>query len=545
MTWFSLPITQAGNKAAFADAASAAAWLAQQPQANAAAMQSGLLGQIQALNAYSMAPRERFKILEELRKAIFTADGECRRRYENRPVPLWSSEQVALDTARHLWRACALAYLHCLRGCLDGDPGVAEQKAKIAHRALVCLRMEQLTCYFGLLDLDPDFWRNLHSILASAEQLEVAHVPVSDRALGETSESTINGQYAMILLLHLARPFELSRTQFAAVIRWLARWREQAEILAAPEHNPKASSIALDLSLDAPSFEAAGAPAIARWLSTSGVLRKIRKRLELLAAGESPESLKLGSGISSEASVALLKTLADNLKNPLPMTAGALPEAPVAKVAIGMEAIHRQLGGKSLKTPEEPSSMNRHAQDQIAIFGHLPREMEDKNAVKPENWVLLPAVDVALGHDSAALVGQGAAQLRLCRPAGKGLARLNNKCLLAVQLPDQSRFTLVLLSSLCTHSDGSVHATVKVFPGVPKVLVAEVRERPLGKVSRQPALLLPAIDKLAATLSIFLPAGTSTRAMSVTLLHDQPQILRLGTCLERGSDYERWVYETA
>lgn len=539
MTWFSLPLTQAGNKAAFADAASAAAWLAQQPQANAAAMQSVLLVQIQALNAYSMAPRERFKILEELRKTIFTVDGECRRRYENRPVPLWSSEQVALDTSRRLWRACAIAYLHCLRGCLDGDAGVDELKAKIAHRALVCLRMEQLTCYFGLLDVDPDFWRNLHSILASAEQLEVAHVPVSDRALGETSESTINGQYAMTLLLHLARPFELSRTQFAAAIRWLARWREQAEILAAPEHNPKASCVALDLSLNAPSFEAAGAPGIARWLSTSGVLRKIRKRLELLAAGESPESLKLGSGISSEASVALLKTLADNLKHPLPQATSALPEAPVVKVAIGMEAIHRQFGGKSLKTQEEPSSMNRHAQDQIAIFGHLPRETEDKNAVKPENWVLLPAAD------SAALAGQSAAQLRLCRPAGKGQARLNNKCLLAVQLPDQSRFTLLLLSSLCTHSDGSVHATARVFPGTPSALVAEVRERPMGKVARQPAFFLPAIDKLAATPSIFLPAGTSTRALSVTLLQDRPQILRLGTCLERGSDYERWAYETA
>lgn len=539
MTWFSLPITQTGNKAAFADAASAAAWLAQQPQANAAAMQSGLLGQIQALNAYGLAPRERFKILEELRKAIFTVDGECRRRYENRPVPLWSSEQVALDTARRLWRACAIAYLHCLRGCLDGDPGVAELKARIAHRALVCLRMEQLTCYFGRLDVDPDFWRNLHSILASAEQLEVAHIPVSDRALGETSESTINGQYAMTLLLHLARPFELSRTQFAAAIRWLARWREQAEILAAPERNPKASCVALDLSLNAPTFEAAGASGIARWLSTGGVLRKIRKRLERLAAGESPESLKLGSGISSEASVALLKTLADNLRQPLPMATGALPEAPVVKVAIGMEAIHRQFGGKSLKTHEEPRSMNRHAQDQIAIFGHLPRETEDKNAVKPENWVLLPVAD------SAALAGQNAAQLRLCRPAGEGQARLNNKCLLAVQLPDQSRFTLVLLSSLCTHSDGSVHATARVFPGTPSTLVAEVRERPVGKIARQPALFLPGIDKLAATPSIFLPAGTSTRALSVTLLQDRPQTLRLGTCLERGSDYERWAYETA
>jgi hypothetical protein len=529
MTWFSLPITQAGNKAAFSNSAEASAWLAQQPQANVAAMQTGLFAQIQTLNTCSMAPHERFKILEVLRKTIFTVDSECHRRYENRPVPLWSSEQTALDTAHRLWRAYALAYLHCLRACLDGDPGVAELKAKIAHRALACLRMEQMTCYLGMLDVDPEFWRNLHSILASAEQLGIAQLPVSDRLLGETAESTISGQYAMVLLLHLARPFELSRTQFAAMTRWFARWREQTEILSAPSNNPKSTGIALDLSQSLPTFEASGNAGIVRWLSISGVLRKMRKRLELLEAGETPESLKLGSGISSEASMALLKILAENLKHPLPISASPLSNMPVAKVSMGLEAIHRQLGGKSLKGPEEPTSMNRHAQDQIAIFGHVSHETENKNANPAEDWLI---------------VEQSSSELRLNRPAGKGKARLNNKCLLAVQLPDQSHVRLALISSLCTHSDGSMHATAKIFSGDPAAFVAEVRERPMGKISRQPAFILPADAKPNTASSIFLPAGTFTRALSINLLQDRPRPLRLGACLERGSDYERWEFET-
>jgi hypothetical protein len=528
MTWFSLPITQAEKKAAFADSASATSWLAEQPQANVAGMQAELTRQLQALNTYRMAPRERFKTLEALRKTLFTVDSECRRRFENRPVPLWSTEQVALDTSRRLWRACLIGYLHCLRGCLDDDPGVAELKAKIAHRAIVCLRMEQMTCYLGVLDVEPEFWRYLHSVLASAEQLAVAQLPVADRLLGETSESTITGQYAMALLLHLARPFELSRTQFSAAVRWFARWREQAEILAAPEDYPRSHSIAIDLSLDSPTFGAGGTPGFARWLSTSGVLRKMRKRLELLEAGESPESLKLGSGISSESSMALLKTLTENLKHPLPIIGDLPPGAAEAKVAVGLEAIHRQLGGKSLKGPEEPTSMNRHAQDQIAIFGHVSHEVEDKNAVKPEDWLFIE---------------QDSSELRLSRPAGKGKARLNNKCLLAIQLPGHSRFSLALLSSLCTHTDGSVHATAKLFPNDPTPLVAEVRERPMGRITRQPAFLLAASDTLATPASLFLPSGVSTRALSITLLQDRPQLLRLANCIERGSDYERWVYE--
>lgn len=528
MTWFSLPITQAGNKAAFSNSAGATAWLAQQPQANAAAMQTALLEQIQLLNAYGVEPRERFKIIEALRKTIFTVDEECHRRYENRPVPLWSSEQAALDTAYRLWRACAVAYLHCLRACLNGDPGVAELKAKIAHRALVCLRMEQLACYRGVLELDPEFWRNLHAILASAEQLGVASLPVADRLLGETSESTLNGQYAMTLLLHLARPFELSRTQFAAVVRWFARWREQVEILSASGDNPKSSCVALDLSSSTPGFDAGGSAGIARWLSISGVLRKMRKRLELLEAGESPESLKLGSGISSEASAALLKTLTENLKHPLPALISPLSGSPVVKVAMGLECIHRHLGGKSLKGPEEPTSMNRKAQEQIAIFGHVSHEAENKNASSAEDWLM---------------IRHNAQEFRLSRPAGTGKARFSNRSLLAVQPPDRSRYLLLLISSLCTHSDGSVYITAKLFPGEPAAFVAEVRERPMGKISRQPAFLLLSTGQPDAAASVFLPAGTSARALSINLLQDRPRPLRLVTCLERGSDYERWTCE--
>jgi hypothetical protein len=172
--------------------------------------------------------------------------------------------------------------------------------------------------------------------------------------------------------------------------------------------------------------------------------------------------------------------------------------------------------------------MNRHAQDQIAIFGHVSHATENKNASQAEDWLI---------------VEQNSLELRLSRPAGQSKARLNNKCLLAVQLPGHSDVMLTWISSLCTHSDGSLHATARIFPGAPSAFVAEIRERPMGKISRQPAFLFPADAKGENAASIFLPAGTSARALSISLLQDRPRTLRLGTCLERGSDYERWNYE--
>jgi hypothetical protein len=54
---------------------------------------------------------------------------------------------------------------------------------------------------------------------------------------------------------------------------------------------------------------------------------------------------------------------------------------------------------------------------------------------------------------------------------------------------------------------------------------------------------LPSTGQPDALASVFLPAGTSARALSINLLQDRPRSLRLVTCLERGSDYERWACE--
>jgi hypothetical protein len=64
-------------------------------------------------------------------------------------------------------------------------------------------------------------------------------------------------------------------------------------------------------------------------------------------------------------------------------------------------------------------------------------------------------------------------------------------------------------------------------------------------MTRQPAFLLPANATLNTPQSVFIPAGVSARALSINLLQDRPITLRLGTCLEHGSDYERWIYEAS
>jgi len=387
--------------------------------------------------------------------------------------------------------------------------------------------MEQMNCYLGGAEIAVGFWHNLHAVLASAEQLGVAREPVEDRLLGETSESTLSGQYCMVLLLHLARPFTLSRAQFAAVNRWLARWREQAAVLSGPEESPKSRCIALDLAQDRPLHDNLGAARVGRWLSVKGVLRKIRERVELLAAGESPESLKLGSGLSSEACVELLNALSEYLKHPNKTTADIPGAASSIDVVAGLETIYRFLGGTRLKESVAASSSfsTRLSHEQIALFGHVARDTWENSEKLAEKWQLMRLKP---------------GELQLVRPAGSGNVRLVLRSLLAIQLSQSVNCSLASVSSLHIRCDGSLCITASLFPGAPEPLLAELREKPAGKISRHPAFLL---SQENGDRSVFLPVGLQARALSIRFFEGREQTplgLRLLSFIERGGDNERW-----
>ena len=533
MTWFSLPITQADSKAAFNDSVSAATWLALQPQANAPAMLGELLKQIHAFNAAQMPPHERFRTLEMLRQAIFSASTECQRRFEKKPLPLSRSEQLTLDTVRQLWSACTIAYLHCLRACLERDPTILRHGARVAHRALACLRMEQTNCYLGGAALSATFWPDVHAVLASAEQLGVAREPVADMLLGGPVDSTLSGQYAMALLLHLAQPFRLSRAQFVAVSRWFSRWRELAAIEKPVDAQMKPFCLRLDLAGAGPVHDSAGVPGLERWLTLTDILGKMRQRLGLLAAGQAPQNLKLGSGLSSDACTALLGELGERLRSPPPAPPSGFGEVMLTLVATGLENIHPLLGGKGLKDTVEP--MSSLSADQIAIFGHVLRAGADE-VVHPERQA-----------ETWQLLGRNAAgELMLLRPLGCGEVRLNLHDLLAIRQPPRvgapARFVVAAISSLYSRDDLSVCITATLFAGKPIPFVAEIKEKGDGKISRHPVLVLAGKDSIGSH-SIVLPATLPARAASLRLYRDDssPRLnLRLAELIERRGDHERW-----
>lgn len=527
MTWFPLPATQAANQSAFRDADSASRWLAAQPQANPPAMLAGFQTQIDAFNRYKLPPRERFKTMEVLRKAVFAVSQDCRRRFEGKPLPLAAAEQTALDAVCRLWRSYAQAYQHCLQACLDGDASLSAHAARVAHRVLFCLRMEQLVCYAAGVEPGAGLWKNLHAVFLAAERLGCVGASVEDRLPGETSESTVNGQYAMALMLHVARPYMLTGVQLAAVVRWLARWREQARVDEKPDLDSKARSILLDLSEDMPVSAGGGEAYLARWLSLGGVLRKIRGRIASLAAGESPESLKLGSGLSAETCSMLLEMLANHFQHPRPALPAGSDAATQLTVGTGLASIYHLLGGEGLEDALHPASAtdNHLSKEQLAIFGHVVRPRQPAPEATVENWRL------AFREQN---------ELVLLRAPDGGKSRLVLRSLLAIRQLDS--YLLAVVTGVQQLGDGSLYATVSLLSGTVAPRVAEIRDKTTARVSRHPAFQLAAgKDELQDML--LLPAGVMARASAVRFLDGGGSLLpglRLTDCLERGGEVEFW-----
>lgn len=523
MTWFSLPPQRKDNPPAFVDLDGCNAWLATQPQANAPQMQEVLAAQLESLNGWAIAPRERYKLLSTLRKQIFAIETESAKRYESRPIPLSAIEQKVFDNTCRLWRQLAVGYLHCLRACLDQDTALAEHRAKIAHRALTSLRLEQLARYRTGFAIPGVWWRTLHATLAAADQLGVTGTMIGDPLFAETRESTPGGQYAMALLLHLARPQELSRNQLTSVVRWLARWRELARLYPSAEAAGDSRTVVIELTGDQPIHVGRGAPGNGRWLAIDSVLGKLKSRLKDLRDGKTPEELHLGSALPAEACVGLLQYLHGALQAPAappPSPADALADVGLATT---VDNIYQLFGGRPLSVRSEPTAQsNRAVHEQIAIFGHVRGESETPAEAGLEPWQLLVEQDGGL---------------ILRRAADAGGERLGNRCLVAVRTPDGNT-RLAIFRSLAAQEDGSLLAWAKVLPGSAEAMTANGRERVTNRHIPLPAIFLPAPGLTGGTASLFVPAGVTAKLIRLDVA-DLPTTLKVGAALDRGSNYER------
>ncbi len=509
-------MTQAGLSAEaapeFADPASCKSWLDNVPLANVAAAQAELAAQIGEFNRLPTTPANRLAVMERLREAVNFVQVEQARRFSNRALPMLDAEAATFDATSALWQAMQAGYRRCLKS--DGRAGDEHTDALVCQRMLAYMGLKMFHHHRAYREVPAADWRALHQTYARAEQLGVAEEPVKDFLNRDVHDTSPRIAYARAVLMGTCNPNELAQRQLTFVAYLLERWAAKLEVARVPpDEGEGMAPLMVDLASDrAPVREALAGPEL-RYLDARKLAKSLRNRVALLRKGESPARLGLGEDCVQPSCEQLMVFLYRQWCQAKPPRGAERRKVSAGADACNeFKAVHYCISGSRFRQP-----------------GGDPAYGEPEGFAL-EHW--------RIDDESA----QG---LRLARPAGTGERRYAHGQLLAVRPDDARAFRLGQVRWLAASAEGELQAGVQLLPGLPAGVAARATGLNARNEKYVPALALGAVPALGAPASLVLPSGWFKPRRVVELFADAPQSVRFSELLERGSDFERIVYEKA
>lgn len=501
----SLPEAGKNISPAFHDANSARAWLATQPQAQPANMLAALSRQIEAIDATAQLPSSALEQLNLMRTAAIPALETLESRFHRKALPMAPEAQQSFELTQQFWTRLGIAYL---RRLADLPP---ENQLLALNRAASAFRMAEY-CHFQAARECPELLdRLLLEILAQASEHSLLQQALADPDFPHLGEANIAGHLSWAFLLRLIDPYHLSANQLVVANRAISRWRELCDFQFEPENDPKSQVV--DLSRLRAGPWPAGMP---RWLNVRPLVRKSRRRVEAIKAGESLEALKLGRELSPAACIRLLEEINASLRGQADQ-----PSTEIGKIEIcfGCENAYAVFREESLNQPGGMGSTSASlAHQRMALFGfdrisQMPTAVKTLN-VPGEIWNLVDGKAIRSSEQA------GARHHSPCLIASRQLGKPR----LGVMLGLQSAESGALVAKL-QWFDGSVEAGW-IKPGETKMPAFVLRNN--GDLS----LILPTNARLrldapcpleGTSISRPVPAEVLERGMDFVLYSCRPQ----------------------
>ena len=534
-----MKLPELSEKAApeFVDAASCKAWLEHVPLANVGAAQIDLLDQLEEFNQFPVSSAIRLEVLEALREAVHFVQIEQAKRFANRALPMADSESSAFESTSALWDEMRAGYLRCLDAALHKDAAMRAQAALICQRALAYVGLKMFHHFRAYREVSAGDWRDLHAIYAQAEALDVAEEPVKDFLNRDIQDTTPRVAYARAVLMGLANPNELAQRQLTFVAFLLERWGSKLEVSRKPvAEEAGVAPLVVDLAGDRLPERggSAGEGRELRFLDARKLAKSLRNRVALLRKGESPAKLALGEDCVQPSCEQILVYLYRQWCQGKARTLERRAAATAAEVCGEMVAIHYYIAGRVFKQPNEQSELTQKQREEIATFGRVSTRDEDEysnvQGFLVERWQI---------EDESA---QG---LRIVRKRSAPGKRYAHGQLIGLRPGESAKFVLAQVRWLMQAANGDLHAGVRLLPGLP----SPVAVRPTGlNVQTQeyaPALALSAVPALNAGPSLVVPSGWYKPKRIIDLHAGSAAKVRLTDVIERGSDFERVLYEKA
>jgi hypothetical protein len=522
----------------FVDAASCKAWLEHVPLANVGTAQAGFLDQLEELNRSPLSAASRLEILEALREAVHFVQIEQAKRFANRALPMAQAEAAAFEATSVLWDEMRAGYMRCLDAALHKDAAMVAQAALLSQRALAYLGLKMFHHYRAYREVPAEDWRDLHASYAHAEALDVAEEPVKDFLNRDVQDTSPRIAYARAVLMGLANPNELAQRQLTFVAFLLERWASKLEVSAKPVLESEGiAPLVVDLAGErVPERTSASAEAKeARYLDTRKLAKSLRNRVALLRKGESPARLALGEDCVQPSCEQMLVYLyrqwcqGKSTRALERRSGGANAEA-----CTEMAAIHYYMSGQVFKQPNEQSELTQKQREEIATFGRVSTRHEDEYSHAQGFLVEQWRVD-----------DESAQGMRLVRKSSDPGKRCAHGQLVGVRPAEGAKFMLAQVRWLMQAANGDLHAGLRLLPGLPSPVAVRGTGLNVQHQPFVPAIALSAVAALNAPPSLVLPSGWYRPKRIVEVNAESTTKVRLTEIIERGSDFERVVYENA
>lgn len=507
MDYANLPPTGPAPAPAFTDSAGARAWLSSQPRADPPRLLAALAEQLVALDAAGLPAEQLIPLLSLLYPAavpvLQAADGRLLRK----AVPLPAADQALFDAASRVRLGLALAKLRLAAGLAP------DAAAPHLLQAAALLRQAQFACFQAAQIVPARLDSLLLYILRQAADGQLLTLDQRDPAASDAAggEASIAGELLWAMLMRVQDPYRWSAAQLNVANRIVRRWRGLVAFAALPDADPRAAQVSLARLY--PAFLLDGLPS---WIGVRPILRKLRQRREALAAGESPEALKLGTELSATACGRLLDDMTDALRQ---LAARPVRESGECDLVFGGEPAYLYFTHRALNRKSDVRT-EAIAKKRMEIFGfdylsQLPGE-KPKLVIPSERWQKVDG--------------------RVERPLSAGARRQAPALVAGLDGAGQSR--LGCLQGLYADSE-KLYARVAWYPAEVEAGYIERRPQRGMPLQRFPVFLLHGSDGALELLAP--PAAGTANGDKVVFGDPGPAPVVLGEVRERGTDFVRYT----
>lgn len=497
-----LPPSTAGTPPAFVDLAAARAWLGTQPQADPPRLLAAIAAQIAALDAAAWPAAQSRPLLDLLQSAARPVLEAADKRLQRKAVPLPAADQLLFDAALDVRLGLALALLR-----LSADPASAALLLQVA----TLLRQAQFACFQAAQAVPERLDRLLIATFARAARAQLLPPPRRDKPEDDDADAGPAGELLRAVLLRVQDPYRWSGQQLLVAERIVRRWRGLVAFAALPDADPRAAQVSLARLY--PAFLLDGLPV---WIDVRPLLRKLRQRLEGLAAGQTPQALKLGEELSPTACRRLLEDMSQALRQ---LAARPVSGRGECELVFGPEAAYAWFTQRELNRGRGGLPSGAVAHRRMEIFGfdqlsQLPGE-KARFVVPSERWNRLDG--------------------RLLRPLAAGERRQSPTLVAGLDEAGQPRLGVLQglqadakqLQARVLWLDGDLHANHFVIPA-----------RPGEAARRLPVFLLQTGE---AAMELIAPAGGASTGMRLVFAEEGLAPVVLGEVRERGVDFVRFA----